>query len=76
MDAWRTVAAEHGVPSSVTVSTYVARLAVGAVCLFLARPLSESRLFHYILSAFLGGVFAAMVLVFRILFNPQQTFFR
>lgn len=75
-EALRTSAAERGLPSSVTVPTYMARLAVGAILLFLARPLSESRVFHYLLSALLGGVVAATAMLLRALGNPRQKLLR
>ncbi|CAM9715806.1 unnamed protein product [Laminaria digitata] len=64
--------AKQDLPSSLGVPVYAARLVAGAVVLFLAKPLSESRLFHYLLSAMLGGVVGATALVLRTLANPRR----
>lgn len=64
---------KQDLPSSIGIPVYAARLVAGAVLLFLAKPLSESRLFHYLLSATLGGVVGAAVLLLRTLANPRRT---
>lgn len=74
-EAWWT-AAVRAIPSSISVPVYAARLATGVVLLVLARPLSESRVFHYLLSALLGGVVGATALLLRALGNPQRSFLR
>lgn len=67
---------EHGLPSSVNVPVYAAQLLVGAFLLACARPLSESRTFHYSLSALLGALIGMVGLVLRTLGKPRRTFFR
>lgn len=74
--ALRATAMARSLPPSVAVSTYATRLAAGVMFLFLAQPLSESRLFHYLLSAFLGGMIGAIALALRALGNPQRAFLR
>lgn len=63
-------------PSAVTVPTYVAKLVMGLALLFSARPLSESRIFHYVLSALLGGVAGATAVLLRALGDPRRGFLR
>ena len=70
--ALQAAVAKQDLPSSLEVPVYTARLVAGAVLLFLAKPLSESRLFHYLLSAMLGGFVGATTLVLRTLANPQR----
>ncbi|CAM9584322.1 unnamed protein product [Scytosiphon promiscuus] len=63
-------------PSSVSVPVYPAMLVTGVALLFLAQPLSESRVFHYLLSAVFGGAFGAAAMVLRAVKSPQQAFLR
>lgn len=78
LEVLQAAAVERGLlpPSSVNVPVYVARLVAGVVLLLLAQPLSESRMFHYLLSALLGGVVGVVGLVLRAIGNPQRTFIR
>eukprot|EP00752_Nemacystus_decipiens_P010459 g9318.t1 len=75
--ALHAAAAERGLlPSSVAVPVYAAMLMTGAVLLLLAQPLSESRVFHYVLSALLGGGLLAAALVLPAVRNPRRGFLR
>lgn len=74
--ALRAAVVERSLPLSVDVPVYFARLVVGAALVFLAQPLSESRVFHYLLSALLGGVVGAAGLLLRALSNPKRVFLR
>lgn len=75
--ALHAAAAERGLlPSVIAVPVYAAMLAAGVVLLFLAQPLSESRVFHYLLSVLLGVVFLAAALVLPAIRNPRRSFFR
>ena len=71
--ALQAAVAKQELPSSFGVPVYAARLVAGAVLLFLAKSLSESRLFHYLLSAMLGGIVGATALALRTLANPRRT---
>ncbi|CAM9386320.1 unnamed protein product, partial [Hapterophycus canaliculatus] len=63
-------------PPSVSVPVYAALLVAGVALLLLAQPLSESRVFHYLLSAVFGAVFGAAALVLRAVKSPRQAFLR
>ncbi|CAM9774976.1 unnamed protein product, partial [Pylaiella littoralis] len=75
--ALQAAAVERGfLPSGVAVPVYAAVLAAGVVLLFVARPLSESRTFHYLLSVLLGAPVAAAAIVLRAVKNPRWAFLR
>lgn len=76
LSALRAAVVGRGLPLSVAVPIYGARLAAGAALVFLAQPLSDSRVFHYLLSAFFGGVVGALGLLLRALGNPRRVFLR
>ena len=70
-------ASERGLlPSTIAVPVYAAMLVVGFVLLLIAQPLSESRVFHYLLSVVLGPVFLAAALVLPAVRNPRRGFLR
>ncbi|CAM9783279.1 unnamed protein product, partial [Ectocarpus fasciculatus] len=74
--ALHTAAVRLGLPSSVAVPVYAAMLLAGVALLLVAEPLSESRAFHYLLSALLGGVVGAAAAVLRALKNPRRSLLR
>lgn len=65
-----------GLPSSVAVPVYAAMLLAGVALLLVAQPLSESRAFHYLLSALLGGGVGAAVVLLRAVKNPRRSLLR
>ncbi|CBN75028.1 hypothetical protein Esi_0064_0088 [Ectocarpus siliculosus] len=65
-----------GLPPSVAVPVYAAMLLTGVALLLVAQPLSESRAFHYLLSALLGGVVGAAAAVLRAVKNPRRSLLR
>ncbi len=74
--ALQAAAVERGLPETIPVPVYVVMLLAGAVLMFVARPLSEWRMFHYLLSIVLGSVFGAGAIVLPAVKNPRRTFFR
>ncbi|CAM9624391.1 unnamed protein product [Ectocarpus sp. 12 AP-2014] len=74
--ALNAAAVRLGLPPSVAVPVYAAMLLAGVVVLLVAQPLSESRVFHYLLSALLGGVVGAAAVVLRAVNNPRRSLFR
>lgn len=74
--ASRAEAVRRRLPPRFALPELIARLFAGAVLLFLAQPLSESRVFHYLLSALLGATLGAAGLVIRVLGDPRRTFLR
>ncbi|CAM9919105.1 unnamed protein product, partial [Ectocarpus sp. 13 AM-2016] len=74
--ALHAAAVRLGLPPSVAVPVYAAMLLAGVVLLLVAQPLSESRVFHYLLSALLGGVVGAAAVVLRAVKNPRRSLFR
>lgn len=75
--AVQAAAVEWGLlPSSITVPVYAAMLVAGVTFLLVARPLSESRVFHYLLSFLLGAPLTAVAIVLRAVKNPRWAFFR
>ena len=76
LSALQRVVVKRALPPSVAVPTFVARLLAGVALLFVARPLSESRVFHYVLAALLGAVLGALALILRALGNPRRGLLR
>ncbi|CAN0158670.1 unnamed protein product, partial [Ectocarpus sp. 4 AP-2014] len=74
--ALHAVAVRLGLPPSVAVPVYAAMLLAGVALLLVAQPLSESRAFHYLLSALLGGVVGAAAVVLRAVQNPRRSLLR
>lgn len=74
--ALHAAAVRLGLPPSVAVPVYAAMLLAGVALLLVAQPLSESRAFHYLLSALLGGVVGAAAVVLRAVKNPRRSLLR
>lgn len=74
--ALQPMVAGWALPTSISVPTLPARLLGGFALLFVAEPLSESRVFHYILSAMLGALIGAFALIVRELGNPRRALLR
>lgn len=74
--ALQPMAAGWTLPTSIVVPTFPVRLLGGFALLVVAEPLSESRVFHYILSGMLGALIGALALIVRELGNPRRALLR